>query len=188
MSEGNLSLEMDAVQPGSPDYPIVPPSAIESTSTVTPVTTSKRNGTHLEEPPRKKQKRNKPTLSCEECVERKTKVGSFSHILSKSFSLSIFANQRQTHFYIFTCTMSYLDCFLCYICIAVAISSVQEFQSEDLHSSFTICCQVAKQYLYPQSMRTSCSMKDFENQKAAQGLLPIHQEKHCSVFPRSLIS
>jgi hypothetical protein len=25
-------------------------------------------------PPRKKQKRNKPTLSCEECVERKTKV------------------------------------------------------------------------------------------------------------------
>jgi hypothetical protein len=27
------------------------------------------------DPPRKKQKRNKPTLSCEECVERKTKVG-----------------------------------------------------------------------------------------------------------------
>ena len=26
------------------------------------------------EPPKKKQKRNKPTLSCEECVERKTKV------------------------------------------------------------------------------------------------------------------
>ncbi|KAF2817200.1 uncharacterized protein BDZ99DRAFT_456959 [Mytilinidion resinicola] len=25
-------------------------------------------------PPRKKQKRNKPTLSCLECVERKTKV------------------------------------------------------------------------------------------------------------------
>jgi hypothetical protein len=25
-------------------------------------------------PTRKKQKRNKPTLSCEECVERKTKV------------------------------------------------------------------------------------------------------------------
>ena len=25
-------------------------------------------------PPKKKQKRNKPTLSCEECVERKTKV------------------------------------------------------------------------------------------------------------------
>jgi hypothetical protein len=28
----------------------------------------------LEAPPKKKQKRNKPTLSCEECVERKTKV------------------------------------------------------------------------------------------------------------------
>lgn len=27
-----------------------------------------------EEPPKKKQKRNKPTLSCHECVERKTKV------------------------------------------------------------------------------------------------------------------
>ena len=27
-------------------------------------------------PQKKKQKRNKPTLSCEECVERKTKVGS----------------------------------------------------------------------------------------------------------------
>lgn len=27
-----------------------------------------------DQPPRKKQKRNKPTLSCEECVERKTKV------------------------------------------------------------------------------------------------------------------
>lgn len=28
-----------------------------------------------EPPPKKKQKRNKPTLSCKECVERKTKVG-----------------------------------------------------------------------------------------------------------------
>ncbi|KAI1011538.1 hypothetical protein LB504_002785 [Fusarium proliferatum] len=28
-----------------------------------------------EEPPKKKQKRNKPTLSCHECVERKTKLG-----------------------------------------------------------------------------------------------------------------
>jgi hypothetical protein len=28
----------------------------------------------FEPPPKKKQKRNKPTLSCEECVERKTKV------------------------------------------------------------------------------------------------------------------
>jgi hypothetical protein len=28
---------------------------------------------------KKKQKRNKPTLSCEECVERKTKVSACSH-------------------------------------------------------------------------------------------------------------
>jgi hypothetical protein len=30
-----------------------------------------------DEPPKKKQKRNKPTLSCHECVERKTKVRYF---------------------------------------------------------------------------------------------------------------
>lgn len=30
---------------------------------------------------RKKQKRNKPTLSCEECVERKTKVGAAAFIM-----------------------------------------------------------------------------------------------------------
>ncbi|KAF4471940.1 hypothetical protein FALBO_1148 [Fusarium albosuccineum] len=33
-----------------------------------------------DEPPKKKQKRNKPTLSCHECVERKTKVGLFQMI------------------------------------------------------------------------------------------------------------
>jgi hypothetical protein len=38
-----------------------------------PSTTS-ATGTQGDAPPRKKQKRNKPTLSCEECVERKTKV------------------------------------------------------------------------------------------------------------------
>lgn len=32
-------------------------------------------------PPKKKQKRNKPTLSCEECVERKTKVREASVIV-----------------------------------------------------------------------------------------------------------
>ncbi|CAG5152783.1 uncharacterized protein ALTATR162_LOCUS2913 [Alternaria atra] len=37
-----------------------------------PSTTS-ATGTQGDAPPRKKQKRNKPTLSCEECVERKTK-------------------------------------------------------------------------------------------------------------------
>jgi hypothetical protein len=33
----------------------------------------------LSEPPKKKQKRNKPTLSCEECVERKTKASQPIH-------------------------------------------------------------------------------------------------------------
>jgi hypothetical protein len=37
------------------------------------------------EPPKKKQKRNKPTLSCEECVERKTKVS--DHFLTYAISL-----------------------------------------------------------------------------------------------------
>lgn len=32
-------------------------------------------------PPKKRQKRNKPTLSCEECVERKTKVREASVIV-----------------------------------------------------------------------------------------------------------
>ena len=40
-------------------------------STSPPASTSTAQG---EAPPKKKQKRNKPTLSCEECVERKTKV------------------------------------------------------------------------------------------------------------------
>jgi hypothetical protein len=37
----------------------------------------------LDQPPRKKQKRNKPTLSCIECVERKTKVSGrdVAHVL-----------------------------------------------------------------------------------------------------------
>jgi len=38
------------------------------------------------EPPRKKQKRNKPTLSCEECVERKTKVsGNLCYLVEAFF-------------------------------------------------------------------------------------------------------
>ncbi|RGP63709.1 hypothetical protein FLONG3_9814 [Fusarium longipes] len=37
-----------------------------------------------EEPPKKKQKRNKPTLSCHECVERKTKITSMGLVRSTS--------------------------------------------------------------------------------------------------------
>jgi hypothetical protein len=42
-------------------------------STVTSPT-HQEDGSVITGPPKKKQKRNKPTLSCEECVERKTKV------------------------------------------------------------------------------------------------------------------
>jgi hypothetical protein len=57
-------------------------SAISPTVTVGSVATDSSFGTSPlktedgfnDEPPKKKQKRNKPTLSCEECVERKTKV------------------------------------------------------------------------------------------------------------------
>ena len=52
------------------------PSGSESTYNVSPV---KQEGGYgaMGEPFKKKQKRNKPTLSCEECVERKTKVSLF---------------------------------------------------------------------------------------------------------------
>lgn len=44
--------------------------------------------------PRKKQKRNKPTLSCFECVERKTKVCAFFGHLPQQFSLNEPISQR----------------------------------------------------------------------------------------------
>ena len=49
----------------------VSPTFTESTFNASPEENGVGTGF---EPPRKKQKRNKPTLSCEECVERKTKV------------------------------------------------------------------------------------------------------------------
>jgi hypothetical protein len=61
-------------------------SAISPTVTVGSVANDSSFGTSPlkpedgfnDEPPKKKQKRNKPTLSCEECVERKTKVSQSS--------------------------------------------------------------------------------------------------------------
>lgn len=69
-----------AAREGS-DYQSEPPSAVtaytERSSTVYPE--SGGNGVKSEDgddgPQKKRQKRNKPTLSCFECVERKTKVG-----------------------------------------------------------------------------------------------------------------
>jgi hypothetical protein len=51
---------------------------------VSPVSISPTTIGHDEGPAKKKQKRNKPTLSCEECVERKTKV-SFQQSASAVF-------------------------------------------------------------------------------------------------------
>jgi hypothetical protein len=67
------------------------PSAIYHSSNITPDPSESQFlvSPHIKieeplpgQPAKKKQKRNKPTLSCEECVERKTKV-SFLHKLFK---------------------------------------------------------------------------------------------------------
>lgn len=67
------------------DYPPEPPSAVteyterSSTAHLDARRDSSKDGDDVDgEPHKKKQKRNKPTLSCYECVERKTKVGLFS--------------------------------------------------------------------------------------------------------------
>jgi hypothetical protein len=52
-------------------YPSLSPTGTESTLHASPI---KNEDGSITQPPKKKQKRNKPTLSCEECVERKTKV------------------------------------------------------------------------------------------------------------------
>ena len=66
------SSNMDPIVAISPAlYASISPTATESTFTTSPI---KQEIASIE-PPKKKQKRNKPTLSCEECVERKTKVG-----------------------------------------------------------------------------------------------------------------
>lgn len=63
------------------DYLSEPPSAVTQQSDHSPFGStgkdlkSEERDVEEGEPQRKKQKRNKPTLSCFECVERKTKVG-----------------------------------------------------------------------------------------------------------------
>lgn len=64
------------------DYPSEPPSAVTDRSSTThpdAIPEDSRDDDVDGEPQKKKQKRNKPTLSCFECVERKTKVGLFSY-------------------------------------------------------------------------------------------------------------
>jgi hypothetical protein len=59
---------------------ISPTVTVGSIATDSPFGTSplKTEDAFNDGPPKKKQKRNKPTLSCEECVERKTKVSQSS--------------------------------------------------------------------------------------------------------------
>lgn len=52
-------------------YTSLSPTNTDASVAGTPIKSEEGNSG---EPPKKKQKRNKPTLSCEECVERKTKV------------------------------------------------------------------------------------------------------------------
>jgi hypothetical protein len=63
---------MEQIAPVTPVvFAAISPALTEGTSCGSPI---KNEDGLLPEPPKKKQKRNKPTLSCQECVERKTKV------------------------------------------------------------------------------------------------------------------
>ncbi|KAK0129113.1 hypothetical protein ONS95_001052 [Cadophora gregata] len=67
-----MEYSSDHLSPISPvlNTSISPAGTTDSSFAGTPI---KHEEGSFPEPPRKKQKRNKPTLSCEECVERKTK-------------------------------------------------------------------------------------------------------------------
>jgi hypothetical protein len=80
---------MEQTGPVSPVlYTAISPVPTEATSSESPV---KHEDGSLQEPPKKKQKRNKPTLSCQECVERKTKV---SQLTIDNFKLSLHLRKR----------------------------------------------------------------------------------------------
>jgi len=68
------------VGPASPvhNYAAISPATTESTFAGSPTHLKHEDGSPGLETAKKKQKRNKPTLSCEECVERKTKVSDIS--------------------------------------------------------------------------------------------------------------
>lgn len=66
--------------PSTPVYAVISPATTESTLAGSPTAVKHEDGSVTgSEPAKKKQKRNKPTLSCEECVERKTKVSDISN-------------------------------------------------------------------------------------------------------------
>jgi hypothetical protein len=61
-------------------YSAISPTVTVATESSFGASPLKNEDGFTDEPPKKKQKRNKPTLSCEECVERKTKVSQQSII------------------------------------------------------------------------------------------------------------
>jgi hypothetical protein len=72
---------MDQIAPALPAlYTAISPTPTETSAFGSPI---KNEDGSLQEPPKKKQKRNKPTLSCFECVERKTKVSRSFFIISE---------------------------------------------------------------------------------------------------------
>ena len=73
-------INMDQTNYASPAlYPSLSPTGTETTFQDSPTALVKPENGSIGEPRKKKQKRNKPTLSCIECVERKTKVSETFH-------------------------------------------------------------------------------------------------------------
>jgi hypothetical protein len=66
-------------EPSTPVYAVISPATTESTFAGSLTLVNHEDGSPADSEPPKKQKRNKPTLSCEECVERKTKVSDISY-------------------------------------------------------------------------------------------------------------
>lgn len=86
------SIKRESGPHGDFAHPAGPPSAVtdnsESSSLVHPGDDENKSEDAEGESRKKRQKRNKPTLSCFECVERKTKVGISVLFLALSLSVS----------------------------------------------------------------------------------------------------
>jgi hypothetical protein len=100
------------VGPASPtyNYAAISPATTESTFAGSPTLVKHEDGSPGSEPAKKKQKRNKPTLSCEECVERKTKVSNISIV-------RFMAHETCTALHGYTEHMGFLELASLWICI-----------------------------------------------------------------------
>jgi hypothetical protein len=86
---------MDQIDQTSPAlYTSLSPTVTETTFHASPTTPIKNEDGSTSEPQKKKQKRNKPTLSCEECVERKTKVSASFYKSSNKFSSELLSSDE----------------------------------------------------------------------------------------------